>query len=119
MERGKTKRQEEYHTDLAVDRLFDFPAAHADFLHNLVPVAVLKSFGNLLIIDNQYRCHQKQPAKENAKEEEASVERMEIFFIHTPKFYITCNPVIIPEPVCDGRGRCFFLRFTSIQNCHN
>ena len=68
------KRQEEYHTDLAVDRLFDFPAAHADFLHNLVAFSVIITFGYLFVVDDECRCHQEYDSEEDTDEEKPTVK---------------------------------------------
>ena len=115
MENRKSKRQEKYHPDLTVDGFFNLPPAHADFLHDLIPVPVLKSFGNLLIVDNQYGCHQEQTAEENSKEEEASVKHMEIFFVDAPEFQVSSDSVIILNPVGNGLCCCLFFLFASGQ----
>ena len=68
------QREEEHRKHLAAHRGADFFRRHAHFLHQLKAYAVVVALGNLLVIDDHGRGHQKQQAQEDAQEEKAAVE---------------------------------------------
>ena len=82
MERRYQKGQEEHHQDLAVDGSLDLPPLEADLLHDLEPLAILVPFGNLLVVDDEYRRHQEQHPQEHAQEEEAAVHVVALGHVH-------------------------------------
>ena len=61
-----------------MNSLTDFPMTHADPLHNLEPCAILKTFSNLLIVNNNNGSNQEQGHKENADKEQAAVNLVKI-----------------------------------------
>ena len=73
MDCSRDKRQEEYGQDLRADALADLIAAHADILHDDIALAVVMTFGNLLVVDHQHHLHREQQPEEQRDEEESTV----------------------------------------------
>ena len=68
------QRQEEYRKHLRMNRVLNLLMRHSNLLHNLISLLVIVSFGNLLVVNNQHRCHNEQYAKEDTDEKEPAIQ---------------------------------------------
>ena len=60
------KRQEEHRQYLALDCIPHLILAHPNLLHNDVTLPILKTFGDLLVVDDQHCSHNEHEAEKEA-----------------------------------------------------
>ena len=110
VQRRRTKRQQEDEQHLCVHALADIALSHADALHDGKAGGVLVPLDDLLVVEHQQRCKEKQHAQKNAEEEETAVER--------EKLCADLRDIIGMPLILDGEGADRVLRAEVKKFCY-
>ena len=72
MDAGEQDRDQEYRKHLRIDAAFDIVSGHSDFLHDIKPCLVFKSFGNLLVVNDDHAGYQEDDAQQDPQKEQTA-----------------------------------------------